>query len=109
MVTPTAHASPSICTLGIDCNPDTQQYLAQIASAGITGNNPQTLISSGMSTCASVARGNSSAVAAAGLRSTNPGWSLLQGNAAVDAALLNLCPQLMKANANEEPVLLPLQ
>jgi len=34
--------------------------------------------------------------------------TLLQGNVAADATLLNLCPRLMRAD-HGEPVLLPMQ
>lgn len=92
----------------MDCRPHPSGYLDQIHTAGINGNNDQTLLTIGQRICADLAHGTPSALVAAGLRQTSPSLSLHQGNVAVDAALMNLCPQLMRAD-NQEPVFLPLE
>ena len=99
----------SLCSDGQgDCRRDVPGYLSMLASAGIHGNSDQTLVMVGDRVCSDLAHGAPSAVVAAGLRQTNPSMTLLQGNGAVDAALIDLCPQLMRTD-NREPVLLPLQ
>jgi hypothetical protein len=92
----------------MDCRRDVPGYLSLLATAGIRGNSDQTLVMVGDRICADLAHGTPSVVVADGLRQTNPSMTLLAGNVAVDAALLNLCPQLMRAD-NGEPVLLPMQ
>ena len=91
-----------------DCRADPSGYLDEVRTAGITGNSDQTLVEVGQRACDDLAHGTPSAVVAAGLRRTNPSLSLHQGNVAVDAAMINLCPQLMRDD-NQEPVLLPLE
>ncbi|BBZ45435.1 hypothetical protein MPRM_27160 [Mycobacterium parmense] len=105
-----ARADPkSFCSDGqTDCRRDVPGYLSMLASAGVHGNSDQTLVIVGDRVCGDLERGTPSAVVAAGLRQTNPSMTLLAGNAAVDAALVDLCPQLMRTD-NREPVLLPLQ
>lgn len=106
-----AQADPgSACSADpdMDCRPDPSGYLDQLHTAGITGNSDQTLLTVGHRVCADLEHGAPSALEAAGLRQTNPSMTLVQGNVAVDAAIMNLCPQLMRVD-NREPVLLPLQ
>jgi hypothetical protein len=92
----------------MDCRPDPPGYLDQVRTAGITGNSDQTLLMVGQQVCADLRHGTPTVLEAAGLRQTNPSMTLLQGNVAVDAALLNLCPELMRVD-NKEPVPLPLE
>lgn len=106
-----AQADPgSACSADpdMDCRPDPSGYLAQLHTAGITGNSDQTLLTIGQRVCADLEHGAPTAVEAAGLRQTNPSMTLHQGNVAVDAAMMNLCPQLMRID-DREPVLLPLE
>jgi hypothetical protein len=105
-----AQADPgSLCSGGpTDCRRDVPGYLSMLASAGLHGNSDETLVMVGDRICGDLEHGTPSAVVAAGLRQTNPSMTLLQGNGAVDAALIDLCPQLMRTD-NREPVLLPLQ
>ena len=109
--TTTAHAHRGTeCSADrdMDCRPDPPGYLDQVHTAGIAGNSDQTLLTVGQRICDDLAHGTPSALVAAGLRQTSPSLSLHQGNVAVDAALMNLCPQLMRAD-NQEPVFLPLE
>jgi hypothetical protein len=108
---PVGRADPgSICSAPVnaDCRRDVRGYLSMLASAGVHGNSDQTLVMVGDRVCTDLAHGTPSVVVADGLRQTNPSMTLLAGNVAVDAALLNLCPQLMRTD-NGEPVLLPMQ
>jgi Protein of unknown function (DUF732) len=110
-LTPCGRADPgSICSAPVnaDCRRDVPAYLSMLASAGIHGNSDETLVMVGDRICGDLEHGTPSAVVAAGLRQTNPSMTLLAGNGAVDAALIDLCPQLMRTD-NREPVLLPLQ
>lgn len=94
---PVGRADPgSACGIAADCEPDIPGYLSMLASAGIRSDyGQQRLVAIGQAICASIAGGKPSSAVATGIRSTNPGLTLLQGNAAVDAALIDLCPQLM--------------
>lgn len=108
---PVARADPaSICSppVSADCRRDVPGYLSMLASAGINGNSDQTLVTVGDHVCADLAHGTPSVVVADGLRQTNPSLQLIQSNVAVDAALMNLCPRLLRID-NQEPVLLPMQ
>jgi hypothetical protein len=108
---PAVHADPgSACSADpdMDCRPDPSGYLDMVRTAGITGNNDQTLLMVGQRVCTDLEHGAPTALEAGGLRQTNPSMTPHQGNVAVDAAIMNLCPQLMRVD-NREPRLLPLE
>lgn len=93
----------------MDCRPNPSGYLDQVRTAGITANSGQTLLTIGQQICTDLRRGTPTVSAASGLRQTNPSITLHQGNVAVDAALMNLCPELMRVDADQEPIFLPLE
>lgn len=105
-----AHDTGSACKAdpNMDCRADPSGYLDQMHTAGINGNSNQTLLTIGHGICTDLQHGTPSAAEAAALRQSNPSFTLHQGNVAVDAAMMNLCPQLMRVD-NQEPVLLPLE
>jgi hypothetical protein len=86
------------------CARDVAGYFSELAGAGINSSN----IAVGDGICTYVAHGGSTVMEADRVRSANPELSLIQGNVAVDSALLNLCPQLVR-NDGTGAQLLPLQ
>lgn len=103
-----ARADPgSICSLPeADCHPNVAGYLSELEGSGVRWDSDPAQIRVGREICADMTQhGTSSALEADRVRSDNRALSRSEANDVVDAALINLCPQLIHPDG--EP-LLPL-
>jgi hypothetical protein len=107
ILAPGAHADPgAVCQDNQDaCAPDVPGCLQALANDGISGNS-NAMVKVGYGICREISRGIPAVQAAANLRSANPTLSLQQGNFAVDATQVYLCPQVMRADGSTS---LPMQ